>query len=151
MITFDGYMKIRVVNRSAYPLPEYATAGSAGMDLRAAIDQPIALQPLERVVVPTGLFIELPSGFEAQIRPRSGLAAQHGLTLLNTPGTVDSDYRGEIKVIVINLSGQQQVIEPGQRIAQMVIAPYTKIEWVSALELDVTQRGAGGFGHSGSG
>ncbi len=144
-------MKIRVVNRSTYPLPEYATAGSAGMDLRAAIDQPIALQPMERVVVPTGLFIELPPGFEAQIRPRSGLAAQQGLTLLNTPGTVDSDYRGEIKVIIINLSGQQQVIEPGQRIAQMVIAPYTKIEWVSAVELDATQRGAGGFGHSGSG
>lgn len=142
-------MKIKVINRSSHALPAYETIGSAGMDLRANIDSPVHLKPLERNLIPTGLFIELPQGVEAQIRPRSGLAIKKGLTLLNTPGTIDSDYRGEIKIIMVNLSDQVQTIEPGERIAQMVIARYEQIEWEETHELEETKRGAGGFGHTG--
>lgn len=142
-------MKVKIINRSANPLPAYETIGSAGMDLRANIPQQIELKSLERDLIPTGLFIELPNGYEAQIRPRSGLAVKKGLTLLNTPGTIDSDYRGEIKIIIVNLSDQVQVIEPNERIAQMVISKYEKIEWEVVEELEETTRGAGGFGHTG--
>ena len=143
-------MQVRIINQSAHPLPSYETAGSAGMDLRANTAEAISLAPLERYLVPTGLFIELPQGFEAQIRPRSGLAAKRGLTLLNTPGTIDSDYRGEIKCIVVNLSSETQVIEPGERIAQMVIARYEQISWLETDSLSETHRGAGGFGSTGT-
>jgi dUTP pyrophosphatase len=142
---------VNIVNKSPYPLPQYETAGSAGMDLRAHTDAPITLQPLERALVPTGLHIELPQGYEAQIRPRSGLAAKRGLTMLNSPGTIDSDYRGEIKCIVVNLSNEAQTIEPGERIAQMVIARYEQISWQAVEVLGDTQRGAGGFGSTGVG
>ncbi|HMR44394.1 MAG TPA: dUTP diphosphatase [Saprospiraceae bacterium] len=142
-------MQVKIINRSSNPLPNYETAGSAGMDLRANITEPIRLESLERALVPTGLFIELPLGFEAQIRPRSGLAVKKGLTLVNTPGTIDSDYRGEIKVILVNLSKETQTIEPAERIAQMVIARYEQIEWQSVEELSETDRGAGGFGSTG--
>jgi len=142
-------MKVKIINRSSNPLPSYETVGSAGMDLRANISAPIELKQLERILVPTGLFIELPQGAEAQIRPRSGLAIKKGLTLLNTPGTIDSDYRGEIKIIMVNLSDQVQHIEPAERIAQMIIAKYEKVEWEETHELQETQRGAGGFGHTG--
>lgn len=130
-------------------MPRYETGGSAGMDLRAHLDAPVILGSLERTLIPTGLFIELPDGYEAQIRPRSGLAAKRGLTMLNTPGTIDSDYRGEIKCIVVNLSGETQTIEPGERIAQMVIARYEQIAWVQVESLSETDRGAGGFGSTG--
>ncbi len=142
-------MKVKVVNHSKHPLPQYSTGLSAGMDLRANLDNPITLNPLERCLVPTGLFIELPQGFEAQIRPRSGLSLKRGLTVLNSPGTVDADYRGEICVILINMSNEQQVVEDGERICQMVIAQHSTIEWDSVSQLDDTQRGAGGFGHTG--
>ena len=142
-------MKVKIINRSTHALPAYETAGAAGMDLRANIESPVQLKPLERNLIPTGLFIELPQGTEAQIRPRSGLAVKKGLTLLNTPGTIDSDYRGEIKIIMVNLSDQVQIIEPGERIAQMVMAKYETIEWEETHELRETQRGAGGFGHTG--
>ena len=142
-------LKVKIINLSAYPLPQYETIGSAGMDLRANIMASITLEPLERSLVATGLFIELPNGYEAQIRPRSGLAAKRGLTLLNTPGTIDSDYRGEIKCIVVNLSNQPQTIEPGDRIAQMVIAKFEQIEWQLVDNLEDTSRGAGGFGSTG--
>jgi dUTP pyrophosphatase len=142
-------VKIQVINKSNHPLPQYETSGSAGMDLRAWMDAPIELGPLERALVPTGLHIELPQGYEAQIRPRSGLAAKRGLSLLNTPGTIDSDYRGEIKCILVNLSNESQTIEPGERIAQMVIAKYEQIEWELAETLTDTERGAGGFGSTG--
>jgi dUTP pyrophosphatase len=142
-------MKIRIINRSANPLPAYETTGSAGMDLRANIHAPVELKPLERNLIPTGLFIELPSGHEAQIRPRSGLAVKKGLTLLNSPGTIDSDYRGEIKIILVNLSDQLQMVEPGERIAQMIIAKHDQAEWEVTDELEETTRGAGGFGHTG--
>ncbi len=142
-------IKVRIINQSAFPLPEYATSGSAGMDVRANTQSPITLKSLERTLVPTGLFIELPEGYEAQIRPRSGLAVKRGLTLLNTPGTIDADYRGEIKVIMVNLSGEEQQIQPGERIAQMIIAPYLQIEWETATLLSETDRGEGGFGHTG--
>ncbi|MEZ4919680.1 MAG: dUTP diphosphatase [Saprospiraceae bacterium] len=142
-------VKIQVINKSNHPLPQYETSGSAGMDLRAWMDAPIELGPLERALVPTGLHIELPQGYEAQIRPRSGLAAKRGLSLLNTPGTIDSDYRGEIKCILVNLSNESQTIEPGERIAQMVIAKYEQIEWELAETLTETERGAGGFGSTG--
>jgi len=142
-------MKVRIINRSSNVLPSYETLGSAGMDLRANVDLAVSLNPLERNLVPTGLFIELPSGYEAQIRPRSGLAVKKGLTLLNTPGTIDSDYRGEIKIIMVNLSDQVQVIEPGERIAQMIISKYEKVEWELVDEIEETMRGAGGFGHTG--
>ncbi len=142
-------MKVRIVNASKHALPEYATLHSAGMDLRANIDEPVTLRPLERTLVPTGLFIELPAGFEAQIRPRSGLAIKHGISLVNTPGTIDADYRGEIKVILVNLSNEPFVINDGERICQMVIARHERIEWEPAGSLEETERGAGGFGHTG--
>ncbi|MCB0528128.1 MAG: dUTP diphosphatase [Saprospiraceae bacterium] len=142
-------MKVKIINHSSNPLPKYETAGSAGMDLRANIDEPMVLSPLERTLIPTGLFIELPDGYEAQIRPRSGLAAKRGLTMLNSPGTIDSDYRGEIKCIVVNLSNEVQTIEPGERVAQMVIARYEQIEWQEVEVLEATGRGAGGFGSTG--
>lgn len=142
-------MQIKIVNRSKHPLPEYATPQSAGMDLRANIDQPITLQPLERKLIPTGLFIELPVGYEAQIRPRSGLALKKGITVLNSPGTIDADYRGEIGVILINLSSEEFVIEDGERICQMVIAQHAQAQWDLVELLSDTDRGAGGFGHTG--
>ncbi len=142
-------MTIRIINRSANELPKYETLGSAGMDLRADLAAPILLAPMERVLVPTGLYIELPLGFEAQIRPRSGLAVKKGLTCLNSPGTIDSDYRGEIKVILVNLSGAMQTVEPHERIAQMVVARYEQISWHTVESLSETQRGAGGFGSTG--
>jgi dUTP pyrophosphatase len=142
-------MKIKVINHSSNPLPNYETTGAAGMDIRANIEAAITVKPLERVLVPTGLFIELPHGHEAQVRPRSGLAVKKGITVLNSPGTIDSDYRGEIKVILINLSGQEQIIEPAERIAQMVIAKHEQASWEEVQELESSERGAGGFGHTG--
>jgi dUTP pyrophosphatase len=142
-------LKVNIINHSTHPLPQYETIGSAGMDLRANIVASITLESLERTLVPTGLFIELPQGYEAQIRPRSGLAAKRGLTLLNSPGTIDSDYRGEIKCILVNLSNQAQTIEPGERIAQMVIAKFEQIEWQAVESLEDTNRGSGGFGSTG--
>lgn len=142
-------LRIKIINQSSNPLPKYETEGSAGMDLRAELKEPVTLRPLERALVPTGLFIELPGGYEAQIRPRSGLAAKRGLTMLNAPGTIDSDYRGEIKCIVVNLSNEPQTIEPGERIAQMIIARYEQISWQEVDSLEETQRGAGGFGSTG--
>ncbi len=142
-------LTVKIINRSENPLPQYETLGSAGMDVRADLEAPIDLQPMERVLVPTGLFIELPQGCEAQIRPRSGLAIKKGLTCLNTPGTIDSDYRGEIKVILINLSAETQTIEPAERIAQMVIARCEQAHWQSVSVLSETVRGAGGFGSTG--
>lgn len=141
--------QVRLVNKSSHPLPEYQTTGSAGMDLRVFLSEPVTLQPLERRLMPTGLFMELPQGYEAQIRPRSGLAIKRGLTLINTPGTIDSDYRGEIMVPLVNLSAEPQTINDGERIAQMVIARYEQISWEIVSELESTERGAGGFGHSG--
>ncbi len=143
-------MKVRIVNKSSNALPRYETSGSAGMDLRANIDTPIVIESLERILVPTGLYIELPEGYEAQIRPRSGLAIKKGLSLPNTPGTIDSDYRGEIKVIMINLSKETQTIQPGERVAQMIIARYEQISWDAVESLSETARGAGGFGSTGS-
>lgn len=140
---------IRVVNQSKHPLPEYATELSAGLDLRANLDQAIILKPLERALIPTGLFIELPQGHEAQIRPRSGLAFKHGITVLNSPGTIDADYRGEIKVLLVNLSNDAFTIQDGERVAQMVIARHETIEWYAAMHLDETKRGHGGFGSTG--
>lgn len=141
--------EVRIVNRSSNPLPEYATSGSSGMDLRANLQGPVILKPLERSLIPTGLFIELPEGFEAQVRPRSGLAIKQGLTCLNSPGTVDADYRGELKVIIINLSNEVQQISHGDRIAQMVIQKVEQVEWLLVHDLSETQRGTGGFGHTG--
>jgi len=143
-------MNINIINRSNNPLPRYETEQAAGMDIRCFISQSVTLRPLERKLFPTGLFIELPEGYEAQIRPRSGLALKRGLTVLNTPGTIDADYRGEIGVILVNLSDQQQTIEPGERIAQMVIAPCMQACLVQVDEINQTTRGEGGFGHSGS-
>lgn len=142
-------MNVRIINRSHHPLPAYATALSAGMDLRANLDTPITLRPLERCLVPTGLFIALPQGYEAQVRPRSGLALKKGITVLNTPGTIDADYRGEIGVILVNLSAEDFVINDGERIAQMVVARHETVEWEAVASLDETERGAGGFGHTG--
>ena len=142
-------MKIRIVNNSHHPLPAYETVASAGMDLRAFIPGDIILKPLERALVPTGLFIELPIGFEAQVRPRSGLAIKKGVTVLNTPGTIDADYRGEIKVILVNLSNEDFVVKDGERIAQMIIASHEQAEWMQVEELEQTSRGAGGFGSTG--
>lgn len=141
---------VKVVNQSKHPLPEYATDHSAGMDLRANLSEPIVLKPLERALVSTGLFIELPQGHEAQIRPRSGLAFKHGLTVLNSPGTIDADYRGEVKVLLVNLSNADFTINDGERIAQMVIARHETIEWYAVMQLEETKRGAGGFGHTGT-
>jgi dUTP pyrophosphatase len=143
-------MKIPVVNNSKHKLPEYATVNSAGLDLRANIDVPIRLKPLERAIIPTGLFIELPVGYEAQIRPRSGLALKKGITVLNSPGTIDSDYRGEVGVILINLSNEDVLIEDGERICQMVIARHESIVWEPGGSLRDSTRGAGGFGHTGT-
>lgn len=142
-------MKIQIVNKSKHSLPAYATELSAGVDLRANIDTPITLEPLQRCMVPTGLFIALPKGFEAQVRPRSGLAIKKGISVLNSPGTIDADYRGEICIILINLSSETFVIEDGERIAQMVIARHEQAEWEQVEVLDETERGAGGFGHTG--
>jgi dUTP pyrophosphatase len=142
-------ISIKIINNSANPLPSYATAGSAGMDIRASIEAPVLLQPLERQLIPTGLFMELPAGYEAQVRPRSGLAVKQGITCLNTPGTIDSDYRGEIKVILINLSNTAQQINNGDRIAQIVIAKTEKASLVVVPQLTETTRGEGGFGHTG--
>lgn len=142
-------MKVNIVNKSAFPAPAYATSFSAGMDLKANITEPVLLEPLERAMIPTGLFIELPQGYEAQVRPRSGLAAKFGITVANAPGTIDADYRGEIKVILINLSKEKFVINPGERIAQMVVAKHETVEWEEVGTLGETQRGEGGFGSTG--
>lgn len=142
-------MKIQVINESHHPLPQYATVQSAGLDLRANLDTSITLLPMERRLIPTGLRIALPQGYEAQVRPRSGLALNHGITLLNTPGTIDADYRGEIGIILVNLSTEPFTIADGDRIAQLVIARYEQAEWTEVSSLDVTKRGEGGFGHSG--
>ncbi|HOS83364.1 MAG TPA: dUTP diphosphatase [Bacteroidales bacterium] len=142
-------MIVKIVNKSKHPLPHYATEHSAGMDLRANLDAPVVLGPLERKIIPTGLFIELPEGYEAQIRPRSGLAAKHGITCLNTPGTIDADYRGEIGVILANVSNESFTVNDGERICQMVIAQYTKAKLIEVQELSDTDRGAGGFGSTG--
>ena len=142
-------MKIKIVNKSKHPLPSYATVNSAGMDLRADIDGDIILNPMERKLIPTNLYIQLPTGYEAQIRPRSGLALKHGITVLNTPGTIDSDYRNSIGVILINLSNEQFTIKDGDRICQMVIAKHEDAKWVEVEVLDETERGSGGFGHTG--
>src|SRR6195952_5169201 len=140
---------VNIINQSPYPLPAYATAGSSGMDLKANIPEPLILQPLERQLIPTGIFIELPDGYEAQVRPRSGLALKQGITCLNSPGTVDADYRGELKVILINLSNTEQQIQPGDRIAQMVVGSVEHVEWHPVAELIETARNDGGFGHTG--
>ena len=142
-------MKVKIINHSKHELPAYKTAASAGMDLMANIDNPVILKPLERALVPTGLFIELPLGYEAQVRPRSGLSVKKGVGVLNAPGTIDADYRGEIKVILVNLSNEDFVIEDGERIAQMIVAAHEKVEWEEVEELLETERGAGGFGSTG--
>ena|SRR5690554_6655995 len=142
-------MQINIINKSKHDLPKYATEASAGLDLRANIDEAIEIGSLEKVIVPTGLFMEIPIGYEAQVRPRSGLAFKHGVTVLNSPGTIDADYRGEIKVILVNLSKEKFVIEDGERIAQMVIAAHEQAEWNEVDELNDTSRGAGGFGSTG--
>ena len=143
-------MEIKVINKSKHELPTYETIASAGMDLRANINEPVALKPLERAIIKTGLFIELPIGFEAQVRPRSGLAAKKGITVLNTPGTIDADYRGEVGVILVNLSNEPFVINDGERIAQLVIAKHERAEWVETSLLSETSRGSGGFGSTGN-
>ena len=143
-------MKVQIINKSKHALPSYATIASAGMDLRANLSEPSVLKPLQRCLVPTGLYMALPVGYEAQVRPRSGLAIKKGITVLNTPGTIDADYRGEVCVILVNLSTEEFVIEDGERIAQMVIARHEQVEWQSVDVLDETERGAGGFGHSGT-
>ena len=142
-------MNIKIVNKSPHLLPEYATAYSAGMDLRAHLEQPVVLKPLQRAMIPTGIYIQLPEGYEAQIRPRSGLAAKHGIGIVNSPGTIDADYRGEIRVILVNLSNENFTINDGERICQMVIAQHARVEWKLVEELDETERGEGGFGHTG--
>ena len=143
-------MKVKIVNQGKHALPEYATNQAAGMDLRANIDAPVTLQPLERTLVPTGLFIELPKGYEAQIRPRSGLAFKNGITVLNSPGTIDADYRGEIKVLLVNLSNIAFIINDGERVAQMIIAQHESISWELTSSLEESTRGVGGFGHTGT-
>lgn len=142
-------MQIQIINKSKHPLPEYATPLSAGVDIRANIDQPITLEPLQRCMVPTGLYIAVPPGYEAQVRPRSGLAIKKGITVLNSPGTIDADYRGEVCIILVNLSSETFVIEDGERVAQMIIARHEQAEWQLVDTLDETERGAGGFGHTG--
>ena len=142
-------MEIKIINKSGHPLPNYSTEHSAGMDLRANLETDIVLKPLQRALIPTGLFIELPEGYEAQIRPRSGLAYKHGITILNAPGTIDADYRGEIGVILVNLSSEEFTIKNGERICQMVIAKHEKAQWIETHTLQETERGAGGFGHTG--
>lgn len=142
-------IEIKIINTSSNSLPEYATTGSSGMDIRANLDSPKTLQPLERALIPTGLFMEIPQGYEVQVRPRSGLAIKQGITCLNTPGTIDADYRGEIKVILINLSQQEQVIHHGDRVAQLVVQKVEQAIWLPVQELEITERNAGGFGHTG--
>ena len=142
-------MKVQIINQSKHPLPQYATEQSAGVDLRANLDEPVVMKPVERCLIPTGLYISLPKGFEAQVRPRSGLAIKHGIGVLNSPGTIDADYRGEIRVILVNLSSEPFTIQDGERIAQMVIARHEQVEWEQVDVLDETERGAGGFGHTG--
>jgi dUTP pyrophosphatase len=142
-------MQIRIVNKSIHPLPAYETNASAGMDLRANLSEPVILKSLERALIPTGLYIELPIGFEAQIRPRSGLAAKSGITILNSPGTIDADYRGEIKIIIVNLSAEIFTVNSGDRIAQMIISKHEKAEWIETEVLNESERGSGGFGHTG--
>ena len=142
-------MKIKIVNKSKHPLPNYATALAAGMDLRANLSEPVELFPLERSLIPTGLFIQLPEGYEAQIRPRSGLAVKHGISIVNAPGTIDADYRGEIRVVLVNLSNEIFTINDGERICQMVISKHEKVDWSEVEVLDETERGNGGFGHTG--
>lgn len=142
-------MTVRIINKSSHPLPAYATTGSSGMDLRAELSSPVSLKPFERQLIPTGLYLEIPDGFEAQIRPRSGMAIKQGITCLNTPGTIDADYRGEIKVILINLSGEEQLIQNGDRIAQMVFQKIEIAIWEETTSITVTERNAGGFGHTG--
>jgi dUTP pyrophosphatase len=144
-----GSIQIKIVNQSPYPLPAYATEGSSGMDIRAHLESRVELLPLERKLIPTGIFIELPEGYEAQVRPRSGLAARQGITCLNSPGTIDADYRGEIKIILINLSAETQIITGGDRIAQMIIQKVEKAEWKEVEEINLTERNVGGFGHTG--
>lgn len=141
---------VKIINESPFALPEYATEGAAGMDVRAHLEVPVSLRPMERVLIPTGIRLEIPSGYELQVRPRSGLAIRQGITLLNTPGTIDSDYRGELKVILVNLSGESQTIQPGDRIAQLVLSRHETISWEPSGSLNPTQRGAGGFGHTGT-
>ena len=142
-------MKVRIVNRSRNALPLYQTPLSAGMDVRADLEQSVTLAPLGRAMIPTGLYVELPGGYEMQVRPRSGLAAKHGITVLNSPGTIDADYRGEIRIILVNLSSEPFIIEPGERIAQLVVARHEQVEWEPVEELGATERGAGGFGSTG--
>ncbi|MBD0374065.1 MAG: dUTP diphosphatase [Flavisolibacter sp.] len=142
-------VEVKIVNRSPFPLPHYTTEGASGMDVRAHVQEPLIMQPMQRVLVPTGLFVELPMGYEMQIRPRSGLAIRHGITCLNTPGTIDSDYRGEIKIILINLSSEVYIIQPGDRIAQMVIQRVEKVAWAPVLSLTESDRREGGFGSTG--
>ena len=142
-------MKVSIINKSKHPLPQYATPQSAGVDLRANLDTPVTLKPLQRCIIPTGLYLSLPAGYEAQVRPRSGLAVKKGITVLNAPGTIDADYRGEVCVILINLSAEDFVIADGERIAQMIIAPCMQVDWNEVEVLDETERGAGGFGHTG--
>lgn len=143
-------IEVKIVNRSHHALPAYESLHAAGMDLRASLDQSIELKPMERQLIPTGIYIELPEGYEAQIRPRSGLAAKSGITVLNTPGTIDADYRGEIKVLLINLSEKSFTVSDGERIAQMIVAPHSRVNWALVNELSDTVRGAGGFGHTGT-
>jgi len=145
----SSYLKIRVINQSRHPLPDYATAGSSGLDLRANLESPVVLNSLERKLIPTGLFMEIPEGFEAQVRPRSGLAIKQGLTCLNSPGTIDADYRGEIKIILINLSSDPQQVNDGERIAQLVFQKVEKVNLISVSELTSSERAEGGFGHTG--
>jgi dUTP pyrophosphatase len=142
-------LNVKIINRSKHALPEYATEQSAGLDLRANLNTPVELAPLERAMIPTGLSLELPAGFEAQVRPRSGLAAKHGITVLNSPGTIDADYRGEVNVILVNLSNQAFTINDGERIAQLVVARHERVVWENTEVLCVTERGEGGFGHTG--
>ena len=149
MVIFAVMIKVRIINRGHHPLPEYATPQSAGMDLRANIDAQIVLKPMQRMLIPTGLYMALPPGYEAQVRPRSGLALKHGITVLNTPGTIDADYRGEVKVLLVNFSDAEFVVNDGERIAQMVIAKHENADFIEVEELDETERGSGGYGHTG--
>lgn len=149
MVIFAVMIKVRIINKGHHQLPEYATAQSAGMDLRANIEDKIVLKPMQRMLIPTGLYMALPAGYEAQVRPRSGLALKHGITVLNTPGTIDADYRGEVKVLLINFSDADFVINDGERIAQMIIAKHETADFIEVEELDQTERGAGGYGHTG--
>lgn len=141
--------KVKVINRSSNPLPEYQTAQAVGLDVRANISEAMTIAPLERIMVPTGLYFQIPEGYEIQVRPRSGLAAKHGITVINTPGTIDPDYRGELKVLLVNLSNEPFALQPGERVAQLVFARYERLAWEEAVELEATERGAGGFGSTG--